>query len=36
MLGLDFPGGQATMFICTNDEYAKKTVIGILDHFAGK
>jgi 2-polyprenyl-3-methyl-5-hydroxy-6-metoxy-1,4-benzoquinol methylase len=36
MFWLDFPGGQQTMFICRNEEYAKKTARGILDHFAGK
>ncbi|HEX7032334.1 MAG TPA: NADPH-dependent F420 reductase [Nitrososphaera sp.] len=29
----DFPGGPPTMFICGNDEGAKKTVEGILDSF---
>lgn len=28
-----FPGGPPTMFICGNDEAAKKTVTGILDSF---
>jgi len=29
----DFPGGPPTMFICGNDEQAKKAVAGILDAF---
>ncbi len=29
----DFPGGPPTMFICGNDEGAKKTVTGILTSF---
>jgi 8-hydroxy-5-deazaflavin:NADPH oxidoreductase len=29
----DFPGGKPTMFICGNDEEAKKTVTGILTSF---
>jgi predicted dinucleotide-binding enzyme len=29
----DFPGGPPTMFICGNDEQAKKIVTGILDSF---
>jgi 8-hydroxy-5-deazaflavin:NADPH oxidoreductase len=29
----DFPGGKPTMFICGNDEEAKKTVAGILTSF---
>lgn len=28
-----FKGGKPTMFICGNDESAKKTVVGILDQF---
>jgi predicted dinucleotide-binding enzyme len=28
-----FPGGKPTMFICGNDEEAKRTVRGILDQF---
>jgi hypothetical protein len=29
----NFPGGKPTMFICGNDDAAKKTVTGILDSF---
>lgn len=29
----NFPGGKPTMFICGNDEEAKKTVAGILESF---
>jgi 8-hydroxy-5-deazaflavin:NADPH oxidoreductase len=29
----DFPGGKPTMFICGNDDHAKKTVTGILTVF---
>jgi 8-hydroxy-5-deazaflavin:NADPH oxidoreductase len=34
MVNPEFPGGRPTMFICGNDEAAKKTVVGILDQFA--
>jgi hypothetical protein len=34
MFRLDFPGGQPPMFMCRNEEYAKKTARGILDHLA--
>lgn len=33
MVNPQFKGGQPTMFICGNDESAKKTVRGILDQF---
>lgn len=33
MVNPQFPGGQPTMFICGNDEDAKKTVRGVLDQF---
>ena len=33
MIDPQFPGGKPTMFICGNDEDAKKTVTGILDQF---
>jgi len=33
MVNPQFPGGKPTMFICGNDEAAKKTVVGILDQF---
>src|SRR5262249_16246255 len=33
MDGPQFKGGKPTMFICGNDESAKKTVRGILDQF---
>lgn len=33
MVNPKFTGGAPTMFICGNDEAAKKTVIGILDEF---
>jgi predicted dinucleotide-binding enzyme len=33
MVNPDFEGGKPTMFICGNDEAAKKTVTGILDQF---
>jgi predicted dinucleotide-binding enzyme len=33
MVNPQFPGGKPTMFICGNDEAAKKTVGGILDQF---
>ncbi len=33
MVHPDFPGGRPTMFICGNDEDAKKAVIGILTSF---
>ena len=33
MVAPDFKGGTPTMFICGNDEAAKKTVTGILDQF---
>lgn len=33
MVNPQFKGGQPTMFICGNDEAAKKTVGGILDQF---
>jgi predicted dinucleotide-binding enzyme len=33
MVNPDLPGGRPTMFICGNDEAAKKTVTGILDQF---
>lgn len=33
MVDPDFPGGPPTMFICGNDDSAKKTVKGILDEF---
>ena len=33
MVNPDFEGGKPTMFICGNDEDAKKTVGGILDQF---
>ena len=33
MVNPQFAGGKPTMFICGNDEAAKKTVTGILDQF---
>lgn len=33
MVHPDFPGGRPTMFVCGNDEDAKKAVIGILTSF---
>lgn len=33
MVGPKFQGGKPTMFICGNDDAAKKTVTGILDQF---
>jgi 8-hydroxy-5-deazaflavin:NADPH oxidoreductase len=33
MVDPKFAGGKPTMFICGNDEAAKKTVAGILDQF---
>ena len=33
MVNPKFEGGKPTMFICGNDDGAKKTVIGILDQF---
>lgn len=33
MVNPQFAGGQPTMFICGNNDGAKKTVIGILDQF---
>ena len=33
MVNPQFPGGRPTMFICGNDEAAKKIVSGILDQF---
>ena len=33
MINPQFPGGKPTMFICGNDDAAKKTVTGILDQF---
>jgi len=33
MVNPQFAGGKPTMFICGNDESAKKTVTGILDQF---
>src|SRR5438445_3937406 len=33
MVNPQFKGGKPTMFICGNDDAAKKTVIGILDQF---
>ena len=33
MMDPHFDGGRPTMFICGNDEAAKKTVTGILDQF---
>jgi predicted dinucleotide-binding enzyme len=33
MVDPQFKGGKPTMFICGNDEEARKTVIGILDQF---
>ena len=33
MVNPQFKGGKPTMFICGNDEAAKKTVSGILDQF---
>ena len=33
MVNPEFQGGKPTMFICGNDEAAKKTVKGILDQF---
>lgn len=33
MVNPSFEGGKPTMFICGNDEAAKKTVVGILDQF---
>jgi len=33
MVNPQFKGGKPTMFICGNDEQAKKTVSGILDQF---
>ena len=33
MVNPQFEGGKPTMFICGNDENAKKTVTGILDQF---
>jgi predicted dinucleotide-binding enzyme len=33
MVDPTFTGGKPTMFICGNDEAAKKTVIGLLDQF---
>jgi predicted dinucleotide-binding enzyme len=33
MVNPQFPGGKPTMFICGNDEAAKKAVTGILDQF---
>ena len=33
MVGPTFKGGKPTMFICGNDDAAKKTVTGILDQF---
>src|SRR3954454_24991637 len=33
MVNPDFEGGKPTMFICGNDDGAKKTVAGILDQF---
>ena len=36
MVNPKFKGGKPTMFICGNDEAAKKTVSGILDQFGWK
>jgi 8-hydroxy-5-deazaflavin:NADPH oxidoreductase len=33
MVNPELPGGRPTMFICGNDEAAKKTVTGVLDQF---
>ena len=33
MVNPNFAGGKPTMFICGNDDAAKKTVTGILDQF---
>jgi len=33
MVNPEFKGGKPTMFLCGNDEEAKKTVAGILDQF---
>jgi predicted dinucleotide-binding enzyme len=33
MVNPSFKGGKPTMFVCGNDDGAKKTVIGILDQF---
>jgi hypothetical protein len=33
MVNPDFKGGRPTMFICGNDEAAKKTVTGVLEQF---
>ncbi len=33
MVDPNFPGGKPTMFICGNDEAAKKSVTKILDEF---
>lgn len=33
MVNPQFAGGKPTMFICGNDDHAKKTVTGILDQF---
>lgn len=33
MVNPEFAGGKPTMFICGNDDQAKKTVTGILDQF---
>ena len=33
MVDPDFKGGRPTMFICGNDDGAKKTVTGILEQF---
>jgi predicted dinucleotide-binding enzyme len=33
MINPQFKGGKPTMFICGNDEAAKRTVLGILDQF---
>jgi predicted dinucleotide-binding enzyme len=33
MVNPQFPGGKPTMFICGNDEEAKRTVGGVLDQF---
>jgi len=33
MVNPEFPGGKPTMFICGNDDAARKVVSGILDQF---
>ena len=33
MVNPQYPGGKPTMFICGNDDSAKKTVSGVLDQF---